>query len=228
MCPLVRILWILCVLYRIQIFDASLCGVSASGDALQRFFTHSLTQTLTYKPRFTGTDRWFSVLLAQLLIPRQYLHIKTHHLVEPMLFYNKGWCIHDQSVFSVSEAVALQNEWTFASASRLLTSLFRKVKTFHTVSESEFLNFRISIFIIWKLIPIYNLIYTIMYIYVFIFKWFYKQLTSVKYQNSFTVYKTPDWVNIGGVVVFAVTVGCDLQCGAAAVSIAAGSGSSWG
>lgn len=45
------------VFYRIQIFDASLCGVSASGDALQRFFAHSLTQTLTYKPRFTGTDK---------------------------------------------------------------------------------------------------------------------------------------------------------------------------
>lgn len=35
-------------------FDASLCGVSASGETLQRFFTHSLTQTLTYKPQLTG------------------------------------------------------------------------------------------------------------------------------------------------------------------------------
>lgn len=50
--------WFLpCVLHRIQTFDASLCGVSASGDALQRFFTHSLTQTLTFKPRFTGTNK---------------------------------------------------------------------------------------------------------------------------------------------------------------------------
>ncbi|XP_051807551.1 Fanconi anemia group A protein [Acanthochromis polyacanthus] len=40
----------------IQIFDASLCGVSASAEALQRFFTHSLTQTLTYKPRLTVSD----------------------------------------------------------------------------------------------------------------------------------------------------------------------------
>ncbi|XP_041651372.1 Fanconi anemia group A protein isoform X2 [Cheilinus undulatus] len=40
----------------IQIFDASLCGVSASTDALQNFFTHSLTQTLTYKPRLTVSD----------------------------------------------------------------------------------------------------------------------------------------------------------------------------
>ncbi|KAG8012883.1 Fanconi anemia group A protein, partial [Nibea albiflora] len=66
----------------IRIFDASLCGVSASADALQRFFTHSLTQTLTYKPRLT-----------------------------------------------VSDAITLQNEWTFAKASRLVTSLFRKVNT---------------------------------------------------------------------------------------------------
>ncbi|XP_039988971.1 Fanconi anemia group A protein isoform X2 [Xiphias gladius] len=64
----------------IQIFDASLCGVSASTEALQRFFTYSLTQTLTYKPRLT-----------------------------------------------VSDAITLQNEWTFAKSSWLLTSLFRKL-----------------------------------------------------------------------------------------------------
>uniref|UniRef100_UPI0037E8740A Fanconi anemia group A protein-like n=1 Tax=Semicossyphus pulcher TaxID=241346 RepID=UPI0037E8740A len=40
----------------IQIFDASMCGVSASVDSLQRFFTHSLTHTLTYKPRLTVSD----------------------------------------------------------------------------------------------------------------------------------------------------------------------------
>ncbi|XP_029698010.1 Fanconi anemia group A protein homolog [Takifugu rubripes] len=72
----------------IQIFDASLCGVSASGDALQRFFTHSLTQTLTYKPRFT-----------------------------------------------VSDAVALQNDWTFARANRLATSLFRKLAVIFRVEQ---------------------------------------------------------------------------------------------
>ncbi|XP_050929308.1 LOW QUALITY PROTEIN: Fanconi anemia group A protein [Lates calcarifer] len=70
----------------IQIFDASLCGVSASAEALQRFFTHSLTQTLTYKPRLT-----------------------------------------------VSDAITLQNEWTFAKASRLLTSLFRKLAVIFSV-----------------------------------------------------------------------------------------------
>uniref|UniRef100_A0A8D2ZE56 FA complementation group A n=1 Tax=Scophthalmus maximus TaxID=52904 RepID=A0A8D2ZE56_SCOMX len=70
----------------IQIFDASLCGVSASADALQSFFTHSLTQVLTYKPRLT-----------------------------------------------VSDAVALQNEWTFAKASCLLTSLFRKLAVVFSV-----------------------------------------------------------------------------------------------
>uniref|UniRef100_A0A4W6EN85 Uncharacterized protein n=1 Tax=Lates calcarifer TaxID=8187 RepID=A0A4W6EN85_LATCA len=75
-----------CVLCRIQIFDASLCGVSASAEALQRFFTHSLTQTLTYKPRLT-----------------------------------------------VSDAITLQNEWTFAKASRLLTSLFRKLAVIFSV-----------------------------------------------------------------------------------------------
>ncbi|XP_060933342.1 Fanconi anemia group A protein [Limanda limanda] len=40
----------------IQIFDASLCGASASAEAVQRFFTHSLTQALTYKPRLTVSD----------------------------------------------------------------------------------------------------------------------------------------------------------------------------
>ncbi|KAJ4937773.1 hypothetical protein JOQ06_002404 [Pogonophryne albipinna] len=51
----------------IQIFDASLCGASASVDTLQRFFTHSLTQTLTYKPRLT--DLWLrgSILRRQSL-----------------------------------------------------------------------------------------------------------------------------------------------------------------
>ncbi|KAI3377155.1 hypothetical protein L3Q82_008384, partial [Scortum barcoo] len=72
----------------IQIFDASLCGVSVSAEALQRFFTHSLTQTLTYKPRLT-----------------------------------------------VSDAISLQNEWTFAKASQLLTSLFRKLAVIFSVEQ---------------------------------------------------------------------------------------------
>ncbi|KAL7401651.1 hypothetical protein ABVT39_002672 [Epinephelus coioides] len=72
----------------IQIFDASLCGVSVSVDTLQRFFTHSLTQTLTYKPRLT-----------------------------------------------VSDAIAQQNEWTFAKASRLLTTLFRKLAVIFSVEQ---------------------------------------------------------------------------------------------
>lgn len=38
-------------------FEGSLCGVSASAEALQRFFTHSLTQTLTHKPRLTGKHK---------------------------------------------------------------------------------------------------------------------------------------------------------------------------
>lgn len=46
--------------------------------------------------------------------------------------------IYGQSVFSVSDAVTLQNEWTFARASRLATSLFRKVKAFHTINSREF------------------------------------------------------------------------------------------
>nr|XP_020442242.1 uncharacterized protein LOC109951862 [Monopterus albus] len=52
----------------------------ASAEAVLRFFTHSLTQALTYKPRLT-----------------------------------------------VSDAIALQNEWTFAKASCLLTCLLRKL-----------------------------------------------------------------------------------------------------
>lgn len=36
-------------------FDHWVSGaVSASTEAVQRFFTHSLTQTLTYKPGLTG------------------------------------------------------------------------------------------------------------------------------------------------------------------------------
>ncbi|XP_070828741.1 Fanconi anemia group A protein-like isoform X3 [Chaetodon trifascialis] len=72
----------------IQIFDASLCGVSASADALRRFFTHSLTQTLTYKPRLT-----------------------------------------------VSDAITLQNEWTFAKVSWLMTSLFRKLAVIFSMEQ---------------------------------------------------------------------------------------------
>ena len=45
------------IYYRMQMFDASLCGGSASEDALRCFFTHSLTHTLTYKPRLTGKDK---------------------------------------------------------------------------------------------------------------------------------------------------------------------------
>lgn len=99
------------------------------------------------------------------------------------------YSIHDQSVFPVSDAVAQQHEWAFARASPLVTSLFRKVKTFHTVNDSEFLNFRISIF---NISIICNLIWTIMCIYLFLFKWFYRQLTAAKYQNLFTVWKTGD------------------------------------
>ncbi|XP_028971056.2 Fanconi anemia group A protein isoform X2 [Esox lucius] len=40
----------------VPMFDASLCGVSVSPDALRRFFTHSLTHTLTYRPRLKVSD----------------------------------------------------------------------------------------------------------------------------------------------------------------------------
>ncbi|KAM9351947.1 Fanconi anemia group A protein [Symphorus nematophorus] len=72
----------------IQIFDASLCGISASAETLRCFFTHSLTQTLTYKPRLT-----------------------------------------------VSDAIMQQNEWTFAKANRLVTSLFRKLAVSFRVEQ---------------------------------------------------------------------------------------------
>ncbi|XP_030587909.1 Fanconi anemia group A protein isoform X2 [Archocentrus centrarchus] len=72
----------------IQIFDASLCGVSVSAEVLQRFFTHSLTQTLTYKPRL-----------------------------------------------KVSDAISLQNEWTFAKADPSLTSLFRQLAVIFSVEQ---------------------------------------------------------------------------------------------
>ncbi|XP_071767373.2 Fanconi anemia group A protein [Centroberyx gerrardi] len=72
----------------IQLFDASLCGATASPAALRRFFTHSLTNALTYKPRLT-----------------------------------------------VSDAIAMQSEWSFAKASRSLTSLFRKLAVIFSVEE---------------------------------------------------------------------------------------------
>ncbi|XP_008291818.1 Fanconi anemia group A protein [Stegastes partitus] len=72
----------------IQMLDVSLCGASASAEALQRFFTHCLTQTLTYRPRLT-----------------------------------------------VSDAVAQQNQWTFARAGRLLTSLYRRLAVMFSVEQ---------------------------------------------------------------------------------------------
>ncbi|XP_051916764.1 Fanconi anemia group A protein isoform X2 [Hippocampus zosterae] len=39
-----------------QLFVTSLCDISASPDALQRFFMHSLTQTLAYKPQLAVSD----------------------------------------------------------------------------------------------------------------------------------------------------------------------------
>ncbi|XP_053742808.1 Fanconi anemia group A protein [Synchiropus splendidus] len=39
-----------------ELYDASLCEAAVSPDALQNFFTHSLTQTLTYKPQLTVSD----------------------------------------------------------------------------------------------------------------------------------------------------------------------------
>ncbi|XP_061783763.1 Fanconi anemia group A protein isoform X2 [Nerophis lumbriciformis] len=62
--------------------------VSTYPDVNQRFFMHSLTQTLTYKPRLT-----------------------------------------------VSDAISLQNKWTFEKASRLLTSLFRKLSVIFSVNQ---------------------------------------------------------------------------------------------
>uniref|UniRef100_A0AAZ3Q7I9 Fanconi anaemia group A protein N-terminal domain-containing protein n=1 Tax=Oncorhynchus tshawytscha TaxID=74940 RepID=A0AAZ3Q7I9_ONCTS len=73
---------------KVQMFDASLCGVSVSPDALRRFFIHSLTHTLTYRPRL-----------------------------------------------KVSDAIAMQREWSFAKTCRLLTSLFRKLAVIFKVEE---------------------------------------------------------------------------------------------
>ncbi|CAL8357683.1 unnamed protein product [Lota lota] len=72
----------------IQLLDASLCVTSASPEALRRFFMHSLTHTLTYKPRL-----------------------------------------------KVSDAVAMQNEWSFAKTSKLLTVLFRRLAIVFSVED---------------------------------------------------------------------------------------------
>ncbi|KAM9375887.1 LOW QUALITY PROTEIN: Fanconi anemia group A protein [Pholidichthys leucotaenia] len=72
----------------IHVFDTSLCGVRVLAETLESFFMHSLTQSLTYKPRLT-----------------------------------------------VSDAITLQNEWTFAKASRLLTCLYRKLAVIFTVEQ---------------------------------------------------------------------------------------------
>ncbi|XP_061677787.1 Fanconi anemia group A protein isoform X4 [Syngnathoides biaculeatus] len=71
-----------------QLFDTSMCDVSASPDTLQCFFKHTLTQTLTYKPRL-----------------------------------------------AVSDAIALQDKWTFAKTSPLLTSLFCKLAVVFSVKQ---------------------------------------------------------------------------------------------
>ncbi|XP_029952872.1 Fanconi anemia group A protein isoform X1 [Salarias fasciatus] len=72
----------------IQVLEASLCGVSASPEALQRFFTHSLTQTLTYRPQLT-----------------------------------------------VSDAISLQSQWTFAKSSHTLIALLRQLSGIFTVEQ---------------------------------------------------------------------------------------------
>ncbi|KAM9807636.1 Fanconi anemia group A protein [Neosynchiropus ocellatus] len=71
-----------------ELYDASLGEAAVSPDALQNFFTHSLTQTLTYKPQLT-----------------------------------------------VSDAITLQNQWTFPKTSRLLTSLFRRLAVIFDVEQ---------------------------------------------------------------------------------------------
>ncbi|KAJ8252190.1 hypothetical protein COCON_G00215020 [Conger conger] len=40
----------------VQVFDVSLCSVSVCSDVFLRFLTHSLTQTLTYRPRLKVSD----------------------------------------------------------------------------------------------------------------------------------------------------------------------------
>uniref|UniRef100_A0A672JE78 Uncharacterized protein n=1 Tax=Salarias fasciatus TaxID=181472 RepID=A0A672JE78_SALFA len=75
-------------LFQIQVLEASLCGVSASPEALQRFFTHSLTQTLTYRPQLT-----------------------------------------------VSDAISLQSQWTFAKSSHTLIALLRQLSGIFTVEQ---------------------------------------------------------------------------------------------
>ncbi|XP_054652028.1 Fanconi anemia group A protein-like [Dunckerocampus dactyliophorus] len=71
-----------------QLLDTLPCQLSASPEAIQRFFTHSLTLTLTYKPQLT-----------------------------------------------VSDAISLQNKWTFAKASRLLTSFFHKLVVIFSIQQ---------------------------------------------------------------------------------------------
>nr|XP_057943262.1 Fanconi anemia group A protein isoform X2 [Doryrhamphus excisus] len=71
-----------------QLLNVLPCQLSSSPDAIRGFFTHSLTQTLTYKPQLT-----------------------------------------------VSDAVSLQNKWTFAKATPLLTSLFHKLSVIFSVEH---------------------------------------------------------------------------------------------
>ncbi|KAK7922055.1 hypothetical protein WMY93_008957 [Mugilogobius chulae] len=79
----------------IKLFDTALCGTLVSAEALQRFFSHCLTKTLTYQPRLT-----------------------------------------------VSSAITLQNEWTFAKTSPLLTSLFcQQILSTHEVNWRHVLSF---------------------------------------------------------------------------------------
>ncbi|XP_075996356.1 Fanconi anemia group A protein [Genypterus blacodes] len=72
----------------IQLLGVLRHSAAVSAEALQRFFTHALTQTLTYKPGLT-----------------------------------------------VSDAVSMQSEWTFAKTSSLLTSLFCKLAVIFSMEQ---------------------------------------------------------------------------------------------
>lgn len=61
------------VVYRIQTFDSSLYEVSVSPEALKSFFTHSLTQTLTYNPQLTGEKQKNSPYAITLILKTLFL-----------------------------------------------------------------------------------------------------------------------------------------------------------
>ncbi|KAJ7997768.1 hypothetical protein DPEC_G00215550 [Dallia pectoralis] len=118
----------------VQMFDASLCGVSVSPDALCRFFTHSLTHTLTYRPRLKVSDaiatqrEWgfaktctlLTILFRKLAVVFQVQELLSH-LQQVLEIHEVNW----QHVLSFISTLLVYNPDTQPILKELLSRLLR-------------------------------------------------------------------------------------------------------